>query len=64
VPETLFLYLDILGFAELVKDGPRVERLFQILDSARLHTDSDYQTIVFSDTLLAYNRPEDPVSFQ
>lgn len=57
--ETLFLYVDILGFAELVKDTGRVDELFQILDGARLHTDSNYRTIVFSDTILAYNRHTD-----
>lgn len=54
--ETLFLYVDILGFTELVKHTDRVEELFRILDGARLHMDSNFRTIVFSDTILAYNR--------
>jgi hypothetical protein len=52
---TLFLYIDILGFSDLIKDTTRVERLFKIIDNARLHRDSNYRTIVFSDTIVAYN---------
>ena len=52
---TLFLYLDILGFADLVEKAGKVERLFEILDSAALHKDANYKVIVFSDTVLAYN---------
>ena len=43
---TFFLYLDILGFADLVEKSGEVEKLFRILDSA---------AIIFSDTVLAYN---------
>jgi hypothetical protein len=53
---TLFLYIDILGFAELVKKKRRVRELFKIIDAAALHRDSNYQTIVFSDTIISYNK--------
>jgi hypothetical protein len=52
---TLFLYIDILGFSDLIKDTARVERLYQIIDNARLHRDSNYRAIVFSDTIVAYH---------
>jgi hypothetical protein len=53
---TLFLYIDILGFSELVKEPAKVRRLFRMLDEARIHLDSNYQSIAFSDTIVAYNR--------
>ena len=52
---TLFLYIDILGFSELIKEKPRVENLYRILDKATMHSDSNYRCIVFSDTIVAYN---------
>ncbi len=52
---TLFLYIDILGFSDLIRDTTRVEQLYKIIDNARLHRDSNYRTIVFSDTVLAYH---------
>ena len=52
---TLFLYIDILGFSDLIKETTRVEQLYKIIDDARLHRDSNYRTIVFSDTIVEYN---------
>ena len=52
---TLFLYIDILGFSDLIKDVSRVEHLYKILDNARLHSDSNYRAIVFSDTIIVYH---------
>lgn len=54
--KTLFLYLDILGFSELVKEEGRIPCLFEIIDTARIHNDSNFKVIVFSDTLIAYNK--------
>jgi len=51
----LFLYIDILGFKELIKDTEKVLRLYSILDQARIHYDSSFRSIVFSDTIVAYN---------
>ena len=56
---TLFLYLDILGFTELIKTPDRVDHIFKVLDSAALHRDSNYRAIAFSDTLLAYQLHDD-----
>jgi hypothetical protein len=52
---TLFLYIDILGFSDLLKRTGQVQELFAILDKAALHRDSNYRAIVFSDTIVAYN---------
>ncbi|MCL2116878.1 MAG: hypothetical protein FWH27_00475 [Planctomycetaceae bacterium] len=50
------LYIDILGFSNLVKeDSPKIERLFTIIDNLNMHKHFDFQTIVFSDTILCFN---------
>jgi hypothetical protein len=54
--ERLFLYIDILGFSELIKSKKKVSRLYDIIDNARIHHDANFNTIVFSDTIVAYNR--------
>ena len=52
----LFLYIDILGFTELVKNKEKVFKLYRLIDRARIHHDSNFNAIVFSDTIVAYNR--------
>ena len=52
----LFLYLDLLGFTSLLRDCQKIERIFRILDGSNIHRDANYKTIVFSDTVLAYNQ--------
>jgi len=54
--ETLFLYIDILGFSDLIKNREQASHLYEILDSTRIHHDSNFNSIVFSDTIVAYNR--------
>ena len=54
--KTLFLYIDILGFTEMIKDASAVKKVFRILNAASLHRDSNFQSIVFSDTVVAYHR--------
>lgn len=54
--KTLFLYIDILGFSDLIKDKNQVAQLYQIIDSASIHRDTNFNAIVFSDTIVAYNR--------
>jgi len=51
----LFLYIDILGFKDLIKHTEKVLLLFSILDQAQIHKDSNFRSIVFSDTIVAYN---------
>jgi len=56
------LYLDILGFRELVPSFNRVMELFYIVNSLSVHKDAGFKTIVFSDTLLVYNPADIPES--
>lgn len=55
------LYLDILGFSEMVKDSERVFSLYKIINALNVHSHDVFECIVFSDTLLVYNH-EDPKS--
>ena len=51
------LYIDILGFADLVKNNrEKVHYLYEIIDSLNVHTHHSFNTIVFSDTILVYNK--------
>lgn len=53
------LYIDILGFSDLVrKDYKAIEALFSRIDSLNVHRHGDFQTIVFSDTILVFNKVE------
>jgi hypothetical protein len=55
-PDRFLLYIDILGFSEMTKKEPRkIARLYSILDSLNVHKHESFKTIVFSDTILAYN---------
>lgn len=55
-PDRFLLYIDILGFSEMTRKEPRkVARLYSILDSLNAHKHESFKTIVFSDTILAYN---------
>lgn len=55
-PDRFLLYIDILGFSEMTRKEPRkVARLYSILDSLNVHKHESFKTIVFSDTILAYN---------
>jgi hypothetical protein len=57
--ERYLLYIDILGFANLVSaDAGRVETLYAVIDSLNVHRHDMFETIVFSDTVLVYNRHE------
>lgn len=54
--ERFLLYIDILGFTEMVKSEPRkVARIYSILDTLNVHKHDSFKTIVFSDTILVYN---------
>ena len=52
--DRVFLYIDICGFKELVAHKADVERLYQDINSLNVHRDSDFTTIVFSDTIVVY----------
>ncbi len=56
------LYIDILGFANLVKSNQKkVHYLYKIIDELNVHRHDAFKTIVFSDTILAYNK-DDPIN--
>ena len=50
------LYIDILGFSQLVDSEQRTKELYSIIDSLNVHTHGYFQTIVFSDTIVVYNK--------
>ncbi len=50
------LYIDILGFSDLVKKKPEeVRRLYKIIEELNCHRHDQFKVIVFSDTILIYN---------
>ena len=52
--ERLFLYIDILGFGDMVKSGHDVGQIFRHIDALHVHRDKNFKCIVFSDTILVY----------
>lgn len=51
------LYIDILGFEEMVRNhNPKIEVLYKIIASLNAHRHHAFNTIVFSDTILIYNK--------
>ncbi len=54
--QRLFLYLDILGFTDIIKKASDVEGIYKIIDDLNvfMHKGS-FECIVFSDTLLIYD---------
>lgn len=51
------LYIDILGFSDLAKNEPsKIQKLFSIINELNVHKHSAFQTIVFSDTILIFNK--------
>jgi len=58
-PTRFLLYIDILGFKEMtLRDRRKVARIYAILDQLNAHKHPNFQTIVFSDTILTYNPEE------
>lgn len=54
-----FLYIDILGFENLVRTNPeKVDKIFKIFDTLKVHKHFALQTVVFSDTILVFNKDE------
>lgn len=51
------LYIDILGFSDLVERSPKdIDEIYSIVDSLNVHKHKAFKTIVFSDTILVYNK--------
>lgn len=51
-----FLYLDILGFTDLVENHPnKIDDLYEVIASLNVHSHPSFKVVVFSDTVLVYN---------
>src|SRR2546425_415001 len=56
--EHYLLYIDVLGFGELVETDPkRVEDLFEIVASLNVRAHGAFAAIAFSDTILVHDVP-------
>jgi hypothetical protein len=54
--ERFFLYLDILGFTQLVKNSrERIDDLYEVIASLNVHQHDAFKVVVFSDTVIVYN---------
>lgn len=50
------LYIDILGFSDLVSDSPkRIDDLYEVIASLNAHQHNAFKCVIFSDTILVYN---------
>ena len=57
--EKAFLYIDILGFENLVRtNSEKVDKIFEIFNTMKAHKHFALQTVVFSDTILIFNKDE------
>jgi hypothetical protein len=57
--EKFLLYIDILGFSDLVQKNPeKVREIYNIVNKLNVHKHDAFQTIIFSDTILVYNKVE------
>lgn len=52
-----FLYLDVLGFTELVKQGNErvISDLYEVIASLNANKHDAFKVVVFSDTIIVYN---------
>ena len=54
--ERFLLYIDLLGFSDLVHAKPTaISDIFDALDRSQAHSHGDFEVIQFSDTLLVFN---------
>jgi len=50
------LYIDILGFSELVEQSPqKIDDLYEVIASLNAHDHEAFKCVIFSDTILVYN---------
>jgi hypothetical protein len=52
------LYIDILGFSNMVSNKRQVEEVYHVIDRLHVHRHHAFTPIAFSDTVLVYNREE------
>ena len=56
IDKKYLLYIEILGFTELVQNGfQKVDALYNVINEINAHQHIAFQVICFSDTLLVYN---------
>lgn len=54
--DRLLLYIDILGFSDLVAGNPaRIDDLYEVIASLNAHKHDAFKCVIFSDTILVYN---------
>lgn len=54
--ERFFLYIDILGFTDLVQSGSdKINDLYEVIASLNAHRHDAFKVVVFSDTIVVYN---------
>lgn len=54
--EKYLLYIDILGFSNLVKEtSEKLQELFSEIDNLNVHKHYAFKTVMFSDTILVWN---------
>lgn len=57
--DRFLLYVDLLGFSDLVRTKPAIiPALLNVLDNSNAHEHGDFRVIQFSDTLLVFNEKE------
>ncbi|MBN9659284.1 MAG: hypothetical protein J0H49_13945 [Acidobacteria bacterium] len=54
--ERFLLYIDILNFSNLVAREGKVEEVYEIINRLNVHRHDVFTTIIFSDTILVYNK--------
>src|ERR1039457_5888675 len=54
--ERFLLHIDILNFGNLIAQKGKVEELYEIINKLHVHRHDVFTTIIFSDTILVYNK--------
>lgn len=58
--ESDFLYIDILGFSEMVKNrSTKIPQIFEIINGLSIYCHYDFTSIAFSDTIVVFNKNND-----
>ncbi|MDH7795810.1 MULTISPECIES: hypothetical protein [unclassified Beijerinckia] len=52
--ERFFLYIDILGFRDLIKSGYDIQSIYDIIDELPAHGTTDFRCMIFSDTVIVF----------
>ena len=57
--ERAFLYIDILGFKDIVYSNPeKIQEIFLVIDSLQVHNEYNLKVIAFSDTVVVFTEEE------